>query len=85
MSLIRNLAGILLISSLVSCTTTVEYVKIQHPAMPIEPEWIKFSKQPIIEKIADTFIVTDQFVEKAAQQNEYVQRVRKWKAINSVP
>ena len=80
------MVGIVTISScLLSCSTTVEYVKVQHPAMPVEPEWIKFSKQPIIEKIADTFIVSDQFVEKAAQQQDYVQRVRKWKSINSVP
>jgi len=79
------LAGILLISSFISCTTTVEYVKVQHPAMPVEPEWIKFSKQPIIEKIGDTFIVSDQFVEKAAQYQDYTQRVRKWKITNSVP
>jgi len=86
MNLIKNLIGILIISNVViSCTTSVEYVKIQHPAMPVEPEWVKFTKQPIIEKIGNTFIVTDQFIEKSAQQHDYVQRVRKWKIQNSVP
>lgn len=56
------------------------------PAMPPEPVWQSFSEDPVKKKLTDnTFEVTDELVEKAIQQTEYINDVRDWKLKNNVP
>lgn len=80
-----NLAGLILLLN-VSCTTVYKDVN----AMPVEPDWQPYTRQPIIQKIETddnltNFVVSDEFIKKAAQEHRFIKKVKRWKAINSIP
>jgi hypothetical protein len=80
------LAGLTLL--LLGNCTTVKEASI--PALPVEPEWVSYTRAPIIGKtITDeddvNFVVTDEFVKKAAQEHRYLNKIKRWKVVNRVP
>ena len=83
-----HLKLVIFISSLflVSCQTAHDKsVFVDVRAMPPEPEWIVFTRQPIVEKNDNNFVVSDEFVEKALQQKKHLDRIKAWKLENQVP
>lgn len=92
MKLTNLLIGSLTIS-LCSCVvrpslsgeTVIETRYKPYPAMPVEPTWKQFTRQPVIKKDGNDFVVSDEFVTKAAQEHDYIKRVNEWKKVNSIP
>lgn len=62
---------------------------VKYSVFPIEPDWQGFTRDPIIEAIDEgqetNFIVSDELVKKAIQQTNYIDRVKDWRVMNSVP
>jgi len=78
--------------SLVGCRTTppAENPVAKYSVFPVEPSWQAFSKPPIRESVdgADGetyFIVTDELIKKTIQQTKYIDRVKDWRIVNSIP
>ena len=69
--------------TLSSCATNQISKNVQ--AMPIAPSWEPYTKAPIIQKVDDNFLVTDEFVKRSAQGLRYVEKVKRWKLINQIP
>lgn len=56
------------------------------PAMPPEPVWMAYSKDPVVRQLTpNTYEVTNELVTKSVQQQEYINKVREWKMKNSIP
>lgn len=56
------------------------------PPTPVEPAWITLSRPPVVAVYTNgTFIVTDELVERSAQQEDFVKRFRRWKLDNNLP
>lgn len=53
--------------------------------MPVPPEWQTYTRKPVIEKVDDNFVVSDEFVKKSIQQNRYIINIKRWQIINRVP
>lgn len=50
--------------------------------LPSEPEWQAFTRAPIVSKHDNNFLVTNEFIVKAGQQQDWIQRVKEWKTKN---
>lgn len=56
------------------------------PATPVEPKWVTLTKPPVIKANGDhTFIVTQELVERAAQQDDFIKRFDHWKVLHKIP
>ena len=53
--------------------------------MPIAPSWEPYTRAPIVQKVDDNFLVSDEFVKRSAQGLRYVEKVKRWKTINQIP
>jgi len=81
---------ILTMCCLTSCATTGGNGKgFNYTPHPLEPDWVEFTRKPVISSATENgkknYKVSDQFVEKALQSNDYIKRVKKWKRDNVVP
>lgn len=84
----KNILIILALGCLVSCNTTPP--KNNYSVFPIEPEWINYTRQPVIAAVEgsngeEDFIVTGELVKKAIQQTTYIEKIKKWRTVNNVP
>ena len=83
--------AILLALTLTSCATsgTMPSIPVEYTPHPVEPSWVQFTRKPVISSTTEdgkkNFKVSDEFVEKALQSNDYIKRVKKWKEKNLVP
>ena len=72
----------------ISDKTVIEKITSSTPH-PIEPEWVTFSRQPVIKsyKVGDVqnYEVSDEFVERSLQLQDYQDRIKKWKRKNLIP
>lgn len=67
-----------------SCAATNQISK-NVQAMPVPPNYETYTRAPIIQKIDDNFLVSDEFVKKSAQEHRYLEKVKRWKIINQIP
>ena len=62
---------------------------IKYTPHPVEPNWVNFTRKPVISSAMENgkknYKVSDQFVEKALQANDYIKRIKKWKKDNVIP
>lgn len=84
----KNILIIISLGCLISCKTVPE--KNTYSVFPVEPEWIAYTRQPVIVAVEgpdgeEDFIVTDELVKKAIQQKNYIDKVKKWRTVNNVP
>jgi hypothetical protein len=72
---------------LCSCATTSTEPKLSDiQPSPVEPEWVTYTRAPIVATLEDNnFAVSDEFVKKSAQQQNYIKKIQTWKTINSLP
>ncbi len=88
MAMFRFLTVGLIMCSLISCVAPSNTYK-SYPASPIEPDWQPFTRAPIVATSnTDTqknFIVSDEFIVKAGQQQDYIKRFKQWKQENVIP
>lgn len=78
------LINILFLPSCISLPAGIQTV------FPVEPNWQAFTRPPVIENVPgpenqNNFVVSDELVKKTVQQTKYIERVRNWKVVNSVP
>lgn len=56
---------------------------------PVEPEWKTFTRKPVIKSYTvdgkENYEVSDEFVEKSLQLQDYADRIKKWKLKNLIP
>lgn len=88
----------LLALMLVSCTTATPETSSDKEVIsavtratphPLEPDWVTFTSKPVVKevKIGDKtgFIVSDEFIERSLQLQDYSDRIKIWKRKNLVP
>lgn len=84
----KNILLVLTLGCLVSCNTIPP--KNNYSVFPIEPEWVTYTRQPVIVAVEgpdgeEDFIVTGELVKRAIQQKNYIDKVKKWRIVNNVP
>tara|TARA_R100000951_G_scaffold50728_3_gene42826 strand:+ start:4905 stop:5186 length:282 start_codon:yes stop_codon:yes gene_type:complete len=77
----------MMILSLVSCSTPGGRLATPSeavPPLPPTPEWVGYTRRPILSKFGNNFIVSDEFITKATQEHRFVEKVLEWKNVNSI-
>lgn len=71
-----------------SCAVSVPEKQIPL-VMPVEPEWQTYTRAPVVTIVEvenrKNYVVSDEFVTKAGQQQDYISRIKKWKVQNMIP
>ena len=79
----RSLIFISLLLS--SCVTyQVDDVAKTQTVFPPIPVLVEYSRQPIIEKKDNNFMVSDEFLENSILLKKYSDKITEWKAENNV-
>ena len=79
------LKKIFIINCLVLACSCQQIKPRPFPPMPPEPDWVVYSRKPVVEKIEKNYLVSDEFVESSLQHKQYTDKVLKWKLENAIP
>lgn len=81
--------GIVSCSSTDTPTPDVVAVVTKPQPHPVEPDWVTFTRKPIIRHYKmeefENYEVSDQFMERALQLQDYADRIKTWKRKNLIP
>lgn len=84
----RIIITCIMAATLIGCSSSQPVYK-PYPPMPIEPQWQQFTRAPIISVQQDgphkNFVVSDQFVSKVSQMDDFIKRTKTWKTENAIP
>lgn len=64
-------------------TIITQITQVELTPFPPKPN-LSYTKKPVISASDDTFIVSDEMVEKSLLSKEYIEKVDAWKKKNSI-
>lgn len=80
--------GVVMFSGCIG-TKSVPGVPYGYPPVPPEPEWVEYSRTPVVEKnetdAGTNYTVSDEFIRNHLLHVEYINILREWKQEHILP
>lgn len=84
MRFIQTILMAIVVGFSMSSCVSFEPTELKLSDFPVKPKIEAYTRKPLINKIENNFIVTDEFVEASVLLKKYSDRIDDWKKTNNV-